>query len=357
NYWKAVDLYIGGSEHATGHLLYSRFWNKVLKDLGFHNEEEPFKKLINQGMIQGRSNLVYRVIDESGKGTNTFVSYGLKDQYRTVPLHVDVNIVHQDILDLEKFKAFRPDFANAEFVLEDGKYHCGYEVEKMSKSKFNVVNPDDIVEQYGADTLRIYEMFLGPLEQAKPWSTNGIDGVNKFLRKVWRLFHDDQDNWIVSDEKASKEEHKSLHKIIKKVEEDIERFSFNTSVSAFMICVNELTDLKCHKREILEDLIIVLHSYAHHITEELWEKLGNKPGTISYAAYPKFNPEYLIESEFNYPISVNGKMRLNLPMSLELTPKEAEELVLNNPEVQKYIEGKTVRKVIFVKGRIVNIVV
>lgn len=357
NYWKAVDLYIGGSEHATGHLLYSRFWNKVLKDLGFHNEEEPFKKLINQGMIQGRSNLVYRVIDENGKGTNTFVSYGLKDQYRTIPLHVDVNIVHQDILDLEKFKAFRPDFANAEFVLEDGKYHCGYEVEKMSKSKFNVVNPDDIVEQYGADTLRIYEMFLGPLEQAKPWSTNGIDGVNKFLRKVWRLFHDDQDNWIVSDEKASKEEHKSLHKIIKKVEEDIERFSFNTSVSAFMICVNELTDLKCHKREILEDLIIVLHSYAPHITEELWEKLGNKPGTISYAAYPKFNPDYLIESEFNYPISVNGKMRLNLPMSLELTPKEAEELVLNNPEVQKYIEGKTVRKVIFVKGRIVNIVV
>lgn len=357
NYWKAVDLYIGGSEHATGHLLYSRFWNKVLKDLGFHNEEEPFKKLINQGMIQGRSNLVYRVLDESGKGTNTFVSYGLKDQYKTIPLHVDVNIVHQDILDLEKFKAFRPDFANAEFVLENGKYHCGYEVEKMSKSKFNVVNPDDIVDQYGADTLRIYEMFLGPLEQAKPWSTNGIDGVNKFLRKVWRLFHDDQDNWIVSNEKASKEEHKSLHKIIKKVEEDIERFSFNTSVSAFMICVNELTDLKCHKREILEDLIIVLHSYAPHITEELWEKLGNKPGTISYATYPKFNPEYLIESEFNYPISVNGKMRLNLPMSLDLTPSEAEELVLNNPEVQKYIEGKVVRKVIFVKGRIVNIVV
>src|SRR5690606_31286405 len=256
DYWKAVDLYIGGSEHATGHLLYSRFWNKVLKDLGYHNEEEPFKKLINQGMIQGRSNFVYRVLDEEGKGTNTFVSLGLKDQYKTIPLHVDVNIVHNDILDTEKFKAFRPDFANAEFVLENGRYVCGTEVEKMSKSKFNVVNPDDIIATYGADTLRLYEMFLGPLEQAKPWNTNGIEGVYKFLRKLWRLFHDASGNFIVSDEEPTKAEYKALHKIIKKVEEDIERFSFNTSVSAFMICVNELSELKCNKRKILQELII-----------------------------------------------------------------------------------------------------
>ncbi len=298
DYWKAVDLYIGGSEHATGHLLYSRFWNKFLKDIGYHNEEEPFKKLINQGMIQGRSNFVYRVLDAEGKGTNQFVSLGLKDQYTVNPLHVDVNIVHNDVLDLEKFKQSRPDYNDAEFILENGKYICGTEVEKMSKSKFNVVNPDDIIEQYGADTLRLYEMFLGPLEQAKPWNTNGIEGVYKFLRKVWRLFHDAEGNFQVSDEEPSKAEYKALHKIIKKVEEDIERFSFNTSVSAFMICVNELTDLKTNKRKILQDLLIVLEPYAPHITEELGSKLGNEAGTISYADYPVFNPEYLVESEF-----------------------------------------------------------
>ncbi|SFS47821.1 leucine--tRNA ligase [Sphingobacterium wenxiniae] len=357
DYWKAVDLYIGGSEHATGHLLYSRFWNKALKDLGYHNEEEPFKKLINQGMIQGRSNFVYRLLNEEGKGTNTFVSHGLRDRYRTLPLHVDVNIVHNDILNTEKFKSFRPDFANAEFILEDGKYICGTEVEKMSKSKFNVVNPDDIIETYGADTLRLYEMFLGPLEQAKPWNTNGIEGVYKFLRKVWRLFHDAEGNFAVSDEEPVKAEYKALHKIIKKVEEDIERFSFNTSVSAFMICVNELTDLKCNKRKILQDLIIVLQPYAPHITEELWALLGNEAGTISYAEYPVFNPEYLVESEFAYPVSVNGKMKMNLPLALDLDQKAVEETVLANKDVQRYLDGKPVKKLIFVKGKIINIVI
>lgn len=357
DYWKSVDLYIGGSEHATGHLLYSRFWNKFLKDMGYHNEEEPFKKLINQGMIQGRSNFVYRVLDDEGKGTNRFVSYGLKDQYRTVPLHVDVNIVHNDILDLEKFKSFRPDFADAEFVLENGKYICGHEVEKMSKSKFNVVNPDDIIEQYGADTLRLYEMFLGPLEQSKPWNTNGIEGVYKFLRKLWRLFHDAEGNFKVSSEEPTKAEYKALHKIIRKVEEDIERFSFNTSVSAFMICVNELTDLKCNKAKILQDLVVVLHPYAPHITEELWTLLGHEAGTLSFASYPSFNPEYLVESEFAYPVSVNGKTRLNLPLSLDLDQKAVEEIVLANEDVQRFIDGKPVKKVIFVKGKIINIVV
>ena len=357
DYWKAVDLYIGGSEHATGHLLYSRFWNKFLKDIGYHNEEEPFKKLINQGMIQGRSNFVYRVLDAEGKGTNQFVSLGLKDQYTVNPLHVDVNIVHNDVLDLEKFKQSRPDYNDAEFILENGKYICGTEVEKMSKSKFNVVNPDDIIEQYGADTLRLYEMFLGPLEQAKPWNTNGIEGVYKFLRKVWRLFHDAEGNFQVSDEEPSKAEYKALHKIIKKVEEDIERFSFNTSVSAFMICVNELTDLKTNKRKILQDLLIVLEPYAPHITEELWSKLGNEAGTISYADYPVFNPEYLVESEFAYPVSINGKMKMNLPLALDLDQQAVEGILKENADVQKLLDGKAVKKVIFVKGKIINIVV
>ncbi|WDF70616.1 leucine--tRNA ligase [Sphingobacterium oryzagri] len=357
SYWKSVDLYIGGSEHATGHLLYARFWNKVLKDLGFHNEEEPFKKLINQGMIQGRSNFVYRVLDEEGKGTNTFVSYGLKDQYSTIPLHVDVNIVYNDVLDTEKFKAFRPDFADAVFVLEHDKYICGTEVEKMSKSKFNVVNPDDIIETYGADTLRLYEMFLGPLEQSKPWNTNGIEGVFKFLRKVWRLFHDAEGTFAVSSEEPTKAEYKALHKIIKKVEEDIERFSFNTSVSAFMICVNELSDLKCNKRKILQDFLIVLQPYAPHITEELWSLLGNEAGTLSYAVYPTFNANYLVESEFAYPVSVNGKMKLNLPLALDLDAKAVEEIVLANADVQRFLDGKAVKKIIFVKGKIINIVV
>lgn len=325
--------------------------------MGFHNEEEPFKKLINQGMIQGVSSFVYRVINEEGVGTNLFVSLGLKDQYNTIPLHVDVNIVHNSVLDQEKFRNLRPEFKNAEFVLEEGQYICGHEVEKMSKSKFNVVNPDDIINQYGADTLRIYEMFLGPLEQSKPWNTNGIDGVNRFLRRVWALFHDKNNEWNVSDAEPTKEEYKSLHKIIKKVEEDIERFSFNTSVSAFMICINELTELKCNKRKILHDLLIVLQPFAPHITEELWEKLGNEKGGISTASYPKFNPDYLVESEFSYPVSINGKMRLNLLLSLDMDASQVEETVLANEDVQKYIADKAVKKVIFVKGRIINIVV
>lgn len=357
-YWRDVDLYIGGSEHATGHLLYSRFWNKFLKDLGYVPEEEPFKKLINQGMIQGRSNFVYRLLDEEGRGTDTFVSYGLKDQYNTIPLHVDVNIVHNDLLDLEKFRQFRPDFADAQFILEeDGKYRCGHEVEKMSKSKFNVVNPDDIIEQYGADTLRMYEMFLGPLEQSKPWNTNGIEGVYKFLRKLWRLFHNADMQLDVSDAEPAKAEYKALHKIIKKVQEDVERFSFNTSVSSFMICVNELTDLKCNKRVILEPLIITLHPYAPHITEELWALLGNADGTLSYAHYPEFKPEYLVESEFSYPISVNGKMKTNKLLSLDLTAEEVEQLLLADADIQKYLEGKPLKKLVYVKGRIINLVV
>ena len=356
-YWKDVDLYIGGSEHATGHLLYSRFWNKFLKDLGYVSEEEPFKKLINQGMIQGRSNFVYRVIDEDGKGTNTFVSAGLKNQYKTSAVHVDVNIVENDVLDLDRFRTSREEYGNAEFIFENGKYICGVEVEKMSKSKFNVVNPDDIIERYGADTLRLYEMFLGPLEQSKPWNTNGIEGVFKFLRKVWRLFHDDQFNFKVSEEEPTKAELKSLHKIIRKVEDDIERFSFNTSVSSFMICVNELSELKCNKRKILQDLVIVLAPYAPHITEELWTLLGNAAGTLSYASYPKFNPEYLVEDEFAYPISVNGKMKMNLNMSLTLEVPDMEKFVLENADVQKYLDGKTPKKVIIVKGKIVNLVV
>ncbi|WON92981.1 leucine--tRNA ligase [Sphingobacterium sp. Lzh-3] len=357
DYWKAVDLYIGGSEHATGHLLYSRFWNKFLKDLGYQNEEEPFRKLINQGMIQGRSNFVYRVLDDEGRGTNQFVSYGLRNEYKTIPLHVDVNIVHNDVLDLEKFKNFRPDFANAEFVLENGKYICGSEVEKMSKSKFNVVNPDDIIESYGADTLRLYEMFLGPLEQAKPWNTNGIEGVYKFLRKVWRLFHDAEGNFSVSDEDPSKAEFKALHKIIKKVEDDIERFSFNTSVSAFMICVNELTELKCNKRQILEQLVVILQPYAPHITEELWALLGKEAGTLSYASYPVFKAEYLVESEFAYPVSFNGKMKFNLSLALDLDQKAVEDTIRAHADVQRHLDGKAIKKIIFVKGKIINIVI
>jgi leucyl-tRNA synthetase len=356
-YWKDVDLYIGGSEHATGHLLYSRFWNKFLKDLDLVVEEEPFKKLINQGMIQGRSNFVYRLVDEEGRGTNTFISHGLIKQYKTTPLHVDVNIVENDVLNTAKFKAWREDFVNAEFILENGKYICGVEVEKMSKSKFNVVNPDDLIARYGADTLRMYEMFLGPLEQSKPWNTNGIEGVFKFLRKFWRLFHNEAWEFTVSGAEPTKAELKSLHKIIRKVEEDIERFSFNTSVSSFMIAINELTDLKCNNRAILQDLVVVLSSYAPHICEELWVVLGNKPGALSYAPYPKFNPAYLVEDEFAYPISINGKTKMNLSVSLSLEPKDIEEFVLANADVQRYLDGKQPKKVIVVKGRIVNMVV
>ncbi|MDN5288209.1 MAG: leucine--tRNA ligase [Mucilaginibacter sp.] len=356
-YWKDVDLYIGGSEHATGHLLYSRFWNKFLKDLDLVVEEEPFKKLINQGMIQGRSNFVYRLIDDDGRGTNTFVSLGLIKEYKTSPLHVDVNIVENEILNIEKFRKFRTEFEDAEFILENGKYICGVEVEKMSKSKFNVVNPDDIISRYGADTLRMYEMFLGPLEQSKPWNTNGIEGVFKFLRKFWRLFHNDAWEFSVSDAEPSKAELKSLHKIIRKVEEDVERFSFNTSVSSFMIAVNELTDLKSNNRAILQDMVIILSPYAPHICEELWTLLGNQAGSLSYASFPKFNGAYLIEDEFAYPISINGKTKMNLNISLSLELKDIEAFVLANADVQKYLDGKAPKKVIVVKGRIVNMVV
>lgn len=356
-YWKDVDLYIGGSEHATGHLLYSRFWNKFLKDLDLVVEEEPFKKLINQGMIQGRSNFVYRLIDAEGKGTNTYVSHGLIKEHKTTPIHVDVNIVENEVLNIAKFKQWRPEFADAEFILESGKYICGVEVEKMSKRYYNVVNPDDIATRYGADTLRMYEMFLGPLEQSKPWNTNGIEGVFKFLRKFWRLFHNDAWEFGVSDSAPSKAELKSLHKIIRKVEEDVERFSFNTSVSSFMIAVNELTDLKCNNRAILQDMVIILSSYAPHICEELWSLLGNADGTLSYAPFPKFNSTYLIEDEFAYPISINGKMKMNLSISLSLDIKEIEAAVLASADVQKYLDGKAPKKVIVVKGRIVNMVV
>ncbi len=351
DYWGAVDLYIGGSEHATGHLLYSRFWTKFLYDLGVVSIDEPFQKMINQGMIQGRSNFVYRL-----KGSNTFVSYGLKDQYDTSAMHVDVNIVHNDQLNLEKFKAWRPDLADAEFILEDGKYLCGSEVEKMSKSKYNVVNPDDIIERYGADTLRLYEMFLGPLEQFKPWNTNGIDGVYKFLRKVWNLYHNAAGEFAVSDEKAIKEELKALHKAIKKMEEDMANYSFNTSVSSFMICVNELTALKCNKREVLEPLAVLISPYAPHISEELWSLLGHS-GSITTANFPEFKEEYLVESNFEYPVMINGKMRAKLDLPLSLTVPEIEKAALADASVQKWLEGKAPKKVIIVPGKIVNLVV
>ncbi|MBO3698446.1 leucine--tRNA ligase [Roseivirga sp. E12] len=350
-YWENVDLYIGGSEHATGHLLYSRFWNKILFDLGFVNQEEPFKKLINQGMIQGRSNFVYRV-----KGENKFVSFGLRKEYETTAIHVDVSLCRNDVLDTEGFKKWRPDLADAEFILEDGKYICGWEVEKMSKSKYNVVNPDEIIERYGADTLRLYEMFLGPLEQFKPWNTNGIDGVNKFLRKLWRLFHDEQGNLNLSDAEPSKDELKSLHKAIKKAQEDIERYSFNTSVSTFMICVNELSALKCNNESILKDLIVIISPYAPHITEELWSLLGHEESIIN-ADYPTFDPAYLVEDSIEYPVMVNGKMRAKIQLGADLGKDEIEAAALANENVQKWLEGKTPKKVIVVPKKIVNLVV
>ena len=348
-YWRHVDLYIGGTEHATGHLIYSRFWNKFLFDLGTVCEDEPFRRLVNQGMIQGRSNFVYRI-----KNTNTFVSFGLKDQYDVQPIHVDVNIVSNDKLDLEAFKAWQPDFHNAEFILEDGQYVCGWAIEKMSKSMHNVVNPDTIIERYGADTLRFYEMFLGPLEQSKPWDTNGIDGVHRFLKKLWNLYWVG-DNVKVTDESASKDELKSLHKLIKKVTADIENFSFNTSVSAFMICVNELTSLATNKREILKPLLILLSPYAPHIAEELWHAIGEE-GSVVTAEWPELNEAYLVEDNFTYPVSFNGKTRFMLSLPATLTPQEVEAAVLSAPEAEKWLEGKTPRKVIVVPKRIVNIV-
>lgn len=348
-YWRHVDLYIGGTEHATGHLIYSRFWNKFLFDLGTVCEDEPFRRLVNQGMIQGRSNFVYRI-----KNTNTFVSFGLKDQYDVQPIHVDVNIVSNDKLDLEAFKAWQPDFHNAEFILEDGQYVCGWAIEKMSKSMHNVVNPDTIIERYGADTLRFYEMFLGPLEQSKPWDTNGIDGVHRFLKKLWNLYWSG-DSVKVTDEAASKDELKSLHKLIKKVTADIENFSFNTSVSAFMICVNELTSLATNKREILKPLLILLSPYAPHIAEELWHAIGEE-GSVVTAEWPELNEAYLVEDNFTYPVSFNGKTRFMLSLPATLTLQEVEAAVLSAPEAEKWLEGKTPRKVIVVPKRIVNIV-
>ena len=350
-YWRNVDLYIGGTEHATGHLIYSRFWNKFLFDLGIVCEEEPFKKLINQGMIQGRSNFVYRI-----NGTNKFVSLNLKDQYEVTPIHVDVNIVSNDLLDIEAFKNWRPEYNDAEFVLEDGKYICGWAVEKMSKSMFNVVNPDMIVEKYGADTLRLYEMFLGPLEQSKPWDTNGIDGVHRFLKKLWGLFFGNTDTLQVTDTEPTADELKSLHKLIKKVTFDIEHFSYNTSISAFMICVNELTSLKCSKRAILEPLITLLAPFAPHITEELWHQLGHDT-TICDAQWPEHNEEYLVEKSVTYVISFNGKARFNLELPADISREDAEKAALSHENSAKWMEGKTVKKVIVVPGKIVNIVV
>jgi len=350
NYWRQVDLYVGGTEHATGHLIYSRFWNKFLYDLGKVCEPEPFRKLVNQGMIQGRSNFVYRI-----KDTNTFVSAGLRKQYDTTPIHVDVNIVSNDILDTDAFRAWRPEYADAEFVLEDGKYVCGWAVEKMSKSMFNVVNPDDIVERYGADTLRLYEMFLGPVEQSKPWDTNGIDGVNRFLRKFWNLYWRG-DQWLVTDEEPSADALKSIHKLIKKVTGDIENFSYNTSVSAFMICVNELTAMKCRSRAVLEPLVILLAPFAPHIAEELWHRLGHDT-SVTVAPWPEYDEKYLVENSVKYPVSFNGKVRYTLTLPASATKEEVEAAALADPSAAKWLDGKTVRKTIVVPGKIVNIVV
>lgn len=348
-YWQDVDLYLGGAEHATGHLIYSRFWNKFLYDINEVCKDEPFQKLINQGMIQGRSNYVYRV-----KGTDQYVSLGLKDNYDTTEIHVDVNIVKNDVLDTEAFKKWMPEYANAEFVLEDGKYLCGWAVEKMSKSMFNVVNPDDIIESYGADTLRLYEMFLGPLEAHKPWNTNGIDGVHKFLRKLWRLYFNNE-TFTVSDEPASKAEMKVLHSTIEKIGSDIEKFSFNTSVSAFMICVNELSSLKCNKREVLEPLAVLMAPFAPHIAEELWGLLGNT-NSVTKATWPVFEEKYLVEDSFQYPVSFNGKMRFKHAFSATASREEISSEVLTLPEAEKWLEGKTPKKIIVVPKKIINIV-
>ncbi|MDE6483419.1 MAG: leucine--tRNA ligase [Rikenellaceae bacterium] len=349
-YWRNVDLYVGGIEHATGHLIYSRFWNKFLYDLGYVCEAEPFKKLVNQGMIQGRSSFVYRI-----KNTDTFVSASLKEEYDTQEIHVDVNIVRNDILDIEAFRAWRDEFKNSEFILEDGKYVCGWAVEKMSKSMFNVVNPDNIIERYGADTLRVYEMFLGPLEQSKPWDTNGIDGVHKFLRKFWRLYFAADGTLLADDSEASPEALKTLHKTIKKVSEDIENFSFNTSVSAFMICVNELGDAACRSRKVLEPLVALICPFAPHIAEEIWEALGMK-GSACDAPFPVFDPKYLVEESFEYPVSFNGKMRFKKRLSLSASQEEAERELLADPATQRYLDGKEPKKIVFVKGKIINIV-
>ncbi len=350
SYWENVDMYVGGAEHATGHLIYARFWNKFLYDMGVVVKDEPFKKLINQGMIQGRSNFVYRE-----KGRNRFISLGLKDQYDTMPIHADVNIVENDILDIDAFRQWNPEYKDASFVLEDDKYICGWEVEKMSKSFHNVVNPDDLIEKYGADTLRLYEMFLGPLEQAKPWDTQGIEGVYRFIRKLWRLYHKNS-NFIVSEDPAGDKEKKALHKCIRKVSEDIERFSFNTAVSAFMVCVNELTDLRCNKREILEPLAIMVASFAPHIGEELWHLLGHK-NSVALARFPEWEEKYVHEDQVLYPVSFNGKTRFKMELPAGMSKEEVEKAVLEAPDAQKWLDGKAPRKVIVVPGKIVNVVI
>lgn len=349
-YWRNVDLYVGGTEHATGHLIYSRFWNKFLYDTGVVCEQEPFGKLINQGMIQGRSNFVYRI-----KDTNTFVSYNLRKDYDVTPIHVDVNIVSNDILDTDKFRNWRPEFNNADFILENGKYVCGYAVEKMSKSMFNVVNPDDIVERYGADTLRLYEMFLGPVEQSKPWDTNGIDGVNRFIKKLWNLFYKG-DEYLVTSGEPSKENLKSIHKLIKKVTQDIENFSYNTSISAFMICVNELTQQKCHNSAVLEKLVTLLSPFAPHVAEELWHITGHK-GSVCDAEWPVYDESYLKEDTVKYAVSFNGKARFNIELPADTPRDEVEKIALAHESASRWIDGKPIRKVIVVPGKIVNVVV
>ncbi|OON69439.1 leucine--tRNA ligase [Hymenobacter sp. CRA2] len=352
-YWHNVDLYMGGAEHATGHLLYSRFWHLFLKDLGLVTAAEPFQKLINQGMILGRSNFVYRI-----NGTNKFVSLGKKDQYDTTSLHVDISIVENDVLDPEAFRKWRPDYASAEFILEDdGRYVCGWEVEKMSKNRFNVASPDDLVERFGADVLRLHEMFLGPLEQYKPWNTQGMTGVLSFLRKLWRLFYPEDRDWAVTDEPATPAELKALHKAIRKAQEDIERFSFNTSVSTFMICVNELSALNCRKRAILEPLVVLISPYAPHLAEELWEALGHEAGSLSTAPFPEFNEAYLVEDTVNYPVAINGKVREQMQFAASATAAEIEEAVRATDILARFAEGKPAKKVIVVPGRMVNVVV
>jgi len=351
-YWQDVDFYCGGAEHAVGHLLYARFWHKFLYDIGKVPTNEPFKKLFNQGMIQGRSNFVYRL-----NGTNTFVSRGLLKGKKVDKLHVDVNIVENDVLDTTAFKNWRDEYKDAEFELEDGNYICGWEVEKMSKSKFNVINPDDVIAKYGTDTFRMFEMFLGPIEASKPWNTQGIDGVSKFLRKFWNLFFDVDNNLIVREEKANEDELKVLHTCIKKVNEDIEKYSFNTSVSAFMIATNSLTALNCHKKDILEELVKLISPFAPHIAEEIWQQLGYESSIVKDISYPAHNEKYLFKSTVLYPVSINGKMRVKIELSADIEKVEAEKVVLENEIVQKWVEGKPLRKFIFVKGRIVNIVV
>jgi len=366
-YWQNVDLYVGGTEHATGHLIYSRFWNKFLHDYGYSCKEEPFQKLVNQGMIQGRSNFVYRVINKDnsnpisleerkGEAAPLFVSYGLKDKYDTTPIHVDVNIVSNDQLDIEAFKAWRPEYNDAKFILEDGKYICGWAIEKMSKSMFNVVNPDMIVEKYGADTLRLYEMFLGPVEQSKPWDTNGIDGCHRFLKKFWALFYNRNDEFLPNDEKPTKEQLKSVHKLIKKVSQDIEHFSYNTSISAFMICVNELAQQKCHNNSLLRNIVVLIAPFAPHIAEELWSALGGK-GSVCDAKWPKWNEEYLVESSVVMGVAFNGKRRYELEISTDADNATIEKTALEDDRASKYMDGKQLVKVIIVPKRMINIVI